>query len=254
MVGLREKIRTELESLILQGIDICTKFNKTRNHDALSKYQMWYSRSIAVIRQLLPERLGEFVLLYEGKPIDPKKMAVAAQNYGICSYLLGSRVQTTEYHGAKPKDSFDHEAVLLMKVKQQLDILSSAESRLDDILSNIMGVLQEELCDSELGSARALLKTGHLRAAGTVAGVVLERHLSVAAKRHGVIMKKKNPTINDWNEAMRAENKIDLPTWRLIQWLGDIRNLCAHKKDREPKADEVGELIDGVDKITKTLL
>jgi len=251
MSGLREKIKTELESLIRQGVDMLTAFPKTKN---LENYQTWYSRALAVIRQLLPERLDEFTLLYQGKPIEAKKIDVAAANFGISDYLLGTRVTKTEYRGAKPIDIFDHEAVVYMKGNQQLEILSSAESRLDNILSNIAGVLQAELFDSELDAARELYKTGHLRAAGTVAGVVLERHLSVFAKNQGVPMRKKNPTISDWNDVLKAGEKVDMPTWRFIQWLGDIRNLCTHKKDREPTADEVRELIDGVDKLTKTLL
>jgi len=32
-----------------------------------------------------------------------------------------------------------------------------------------------------------------------------------------------------------------------------LRNLCDHNKQREPASDEVAELIDGVEKITKTV-
>ena len=46
---------------------------------------------------------------------------------------------------------------------------------------------------------------------------------------------------------------IDVPTWRQIQRLGDIRNLCDHNKGREPTKKELEELVDGVEKITKTL-
>jgi hypothetical protein len=46
---------------------------------------------------------------------------------------------------------------------------------------------------------------------------------------------------------------LDVPTWRQIQRLGGIRNLCDHNKEREPTKDEVIELIGGVDKVSKTL-
>jgi len=45
----------------------------------------------------------------------------------------------------------------------------------------------------------------------------------------------------------------DVVQWRFVQRLGDIRNYCAHNKDREPTKDEVNELIDGADKIIKTV-
>jgi hypothetical protein len=46
---------------------------------------------------------------------------------------------------------------------------------------------------------------------------------------------------------------IDIPQWRRIQHLADVRNLCGHSKDREPAAGEVEEMIAGVTKLTKSL-
>lgn len=250
MIGLREKIKAELISLLDQATNMLENLNKTRQSDSLSDYQAWYSRSLAVVRQLLPERLNEFTMLYEGKRKNARKGEVLAPDYGIGDYLLGMRVR----QGIPPRDTFDHESVVLMKFKQQFEILSSGISRLNDILSNIEGILQAELFDSELDAARELLKKGHLRAGGTVGGVVLERHLSIVARNHNVKLKKKDPTLNDLNEALKKAGTVDVPTWRGIQRLGDILNLCAHKKDREPIVEEVRELIDGVDYLTKTLL
>ena len=41
--------------------------------------------------------------------------------------------------------------------------------------------------------------------------------------------------------------------WKNIQYLGDLRNLCDHSKDREPTNDDVEELINGTSKIIKTV-
>jgi len=54
-------------------------------------------------------------------------------------------------------------------------------------------------------------------------------------------------------KSYRKELWFNVPTWRFIQRLGDLRNLCTHKKQRDPSNDEVEELIDGVDKATRTL-
>ncbi|MCH7787417.1 MAG: hypothetical protein IIC22_07890, partial [Chloroflexi bacterium] len=54
-------------------------------------------------------------------------------------------------------------------------------------------------------------------------------------------------------ENLKSAGVVDIPDWRFIQRLGDLRNLCDHNKDREPTKDEINELIDGVEKITKTL-
>ncbi|MDH5203425.1 MAG: hypothetical protein OEW69_09220 [Nitrospirota bacterium] len=98
-----------------------------------------------------------------------------------------------------------------------------------------------------------LCKKGFLRASGTVAGVVIEKHLAQVCTNHKVSIRKKNPTINDFIEKLKESEILDIPNWRFIQRLADLRNLCCHKKDREPTEEEVNELIDGVDKVTKTL-
>lgn len=66
-------------------------------------------------------------------------------------------------------------------------------------------------------------------------------------------MRKKHPTISDLNDLLKNYDVLDIPTWRLIQRLGDLRNLCGHNRQREPNEAEVLELIEGVLKITKTL-
>ena len=106
---------------------------------------------------------------------------------------------------------------------------------------------------SELDAARELLKNGFLRASGAICGVILEKHLGQVCTNHSLSLRKKNPAINDYNQLLKDENVIDVPTWRLIQRLADIRNLCDHNKEREPKKDETEDLINGVDKVIKEL-
>ncbi len=118
---------------------------------------------------------------------------------------------------------------------------------------DIREVLVADLFDTEIDRARALLKNKLLREAGVIAGVVLEAHLQNVAVAHADKIAKKNPTIIDLNDPLKNGGIYDVPTWRLIQRLGDIRNMCDHSKHRAPTADEVGDFIDGTDKITKTV-
>ena len=46
---------------------------------------------------------------------------------------------------------------------------------------------------------------------------------------------------------------IDVPQWRHITLLGDIRNICDHNKQKEPTEQQVTDLIDGSDKVLKTI-
>ncbi|MBK8579609.1 MAG: hypothetical protein IPN78_15750 [Candidatus Accumulibacter sp.] len=70
---------------------------------------------------------------------------------------------------------------------------------------------------------------------------------------HAIATKKQHPTISDFNDLLKNGAILDVPAWRNIQRLGDLRNLCDHSKHRDPTKEEIAELIDGVDKITKTL-
>ena len=113
--------------------------------------------------------------------------------------------------------------------------------------------MQADLFDSEIDAARELLKNKFLRAAGAIAGVVLEKHLHQVCDDHGVKITKKNPSISDLNELLKANAIIDIPQWRHIALLGDIRNLCDHNKQKEPTAQQINDLIDGTDKVLKTI-
>ena len=112
-------------------------------------------------------------------------------------------------------------------------------------------MLQAELLDSDLAAARELKKAKHLRSAGVISGVILESHLKSVATRHSVTITKKNPTISDLNDLLKNGGVYDVPLWRLLQRLGDIRNLCCHSKERDPREDEVEDLLIGTDKILK---
>ena len=133
-----------------------------------------------------------------------------------------------------------------------MQILGSLSARIDSVLQDITGHLFAELQDSELTVA-AQLKKVNLRAAGAIAGVVLERHLQRAVQNHNISIRKKSPTISDLNDPLKQAEVYSVPMWRKIQLLADIRNLCVHQKDKEPTAEEVDDLISGVNSVIKSV-
>jgi hypothetical protein len=210
-----------------------------------SGYQAWYSEAKAIVRQLLPDRLGDFVRLYE-KP-KPRK-EISYENYRIEDYFQGLTITSgwEKKKVAGPDAAIPH-------FRQQLAILSAAKIRFESSLFDIRQLVQADLLDSELDAAKELAKNGYARAAGAVAGVVLEHHLAQVAENHSISSKKKNPTIADFNDALKASQAIETSEWRFIQHLGDLRNLCDHKKSADPTKEQISDLIEGVAKITKTL-
>ena len=136
---------------------------------------------------------------------------------------------------------------------QQLSIVKSIRERFRSSLFDIRQLAQADLFDSELDAAKELVKNKFTRAAGAVAGVVLERHLKEVCGNHGITVRKKDPPISDLNDLLKGANVIDIPQWRFIQHFGDLRNRCAHDKESEPTSDQVEDLLAGVAKVTKTI-
>lgn len=215
--------------------------------DFENKYQRWYTESLAVIGQLVPDRKAEFETLYGG---DGKRRTIDGTNYTIQDWLNGVRSPNV---GLAEKKLFDDFAAAAMRFKTQREIVEATAGRFESTLFDIRQLVQADLFDSELEAARELLKHGYLRGAGAIAGVVLEKHLAQVAQNHKVPIRKKHPSISELNDLLKSADVLDTPAWRGIQRLGDLRNLCDHNKHRDPTADEIGELIDGADKIAKTL-
>jgi len=208
-------------------------------------YQTWYSEALILLTQLLPDRVLDFKKLYE-KPKTRK--SIEHGSYVIEDYLQGLTV-TRGYQAEKvvgPESA-------LNQLQQQISIIKSVEKRFESSLFDIKQLTQADIFDSELDSARELNKNGFVRGAGAIAGVVLEKHLSQVCVNHKIRITKRNPSISDFNDKLKTSQVIETQYWRKIQHLGDIRNLCDHNKQKEPKEDDVEDLIDGVEKLIKTL-
>jgi hypothetical protein len=210
-------------------------------------YQRWYSEALALLRQLLPDRVADFVRHYNA-PSSRKNMT--NETYRIEDYLQGLTVTTTQGLYKEKVVGLD---AAIPHLQQQVAILDAAEARFDSSLFEIRQLVQADLLDSELAAAEELSKHNYIRAAGAVAGVVLEKHLGQLCEDHKVTISKKNPTISVFNESLKAAAVIDLPQSRFIQHLADIRNLCDHAKKPDPTSEQIHDLIAGVKKITKTV-
>ena len=240
MLGLYYELRDEMKESYSK---LSSEQKKAFSSESFSdKYHEWYNESLSVIRVLLPDRLNDFVSYYKY----PNRKDISSENYSISDYLIG--LQATNKFGRVTK------IAAISKFQQQLDIVKSLQSRFDSSLYDIRQLLQADLFDGEIDAARELCSKGFYRASGAICGVVLEKHFAEVCKNHSVAFnKKKLLHLSDYNDAMKDSQIIDIITWRQIQRLADIRNLCDHKKDREPYKDEIEELINASDKYIKTL-
>ncbi|MVF14973.1 hypothetical protein FT643_22875 [Ketobacter sp. MCCC 1A13808] len=254
-------IKNELEALIKKGnhlylamiedvselpdkIKKQLKESKTELPNFHIEYDTWYSESLVLIKQLLPDRLDDFKRQYK----DEKRKDISFLTYGISDYLYGLRT-TKGYQEEVVADK----SAAVVKMQVQNSILAAIETRLESSLFDIKEILQADIFDSELEAARELAKKGFNRGGGAIAGVVLEKHLGHVCEIHGLKSRKKHPSIGDFYQILKENDIIDTPKWRFIQHLGDLRNLCDHGKDREPTKDDVLELVEGVEKVIKTV-
>jgi len=261
MLSIEKKLKEDLDRLIKTGNTLLhsiqhecypEKFREACGNDQKlidslvdfrGNYQQWYSESLAIIRQLLPLRYNDFVNLYE---VPKNRKNIDALTYRVFDYFQG----LTSTRG----DSVIAEPRLAVELfRQQVLILKSLKNRFSSSLYDIVHLAKAELYDSEIHACKDLLKGGFIRAAGVIAGVVLEKHLAQIVEDHSLKLTKKNPTIGDYSSLLKDRDMLDIPVWRKIQWLADIRNLCGHKKEREPTKGEVSDLIAGVDQIIKTV-
>lgn len=219
------------------------KRDKIKKCHFKSGYNAWYNESLALIRQLIPDRLDDFKQYYKHE----KRKEFNHETYSISDYLNGL-VKREIGEGIVLGTT---EVITIFK--QQFAILKSLEKRFDSSLYEIRQLLQADLFDSEIDTAKEFSSKGFYRAAGAVCGVVLEKHLVEVCSNHRVIIKKKAPHISDLNDALKSAEVIDVPMWRQIQHLGDLRNLCDHKKEREPDNDDLTALIRGIESVIKNL-
>lgn len=209
-----------------------------------SNYQTWYSEALAAIRQLLPDRIDDFVEYYKNTKA---RKEITYANYTISDYLQGLNV-TRGYN----KEKVVGPDAAVPAFRQQVYIVEAIGKRFESTLFDIRSLVQADFFDNELDVSDELNKRGFHRAAGAIAGVALEGHLVSVAEQHKLIVPK-DPSISKLNDLLKKSEVLDTPNWRFVQRLGDLRNQCDHKKDSEPSKEDIHELIEGVRKIIKTI-
>ncbi|MBK9673460.1 MAG: hypothetical protein IPO70_14795 [Bacteroidetes bacterium] len=118
--------------------------------------------------------------------------------YVIQDYLKGVAPRSTYI------STFDTKGEVFKCVYNQYTILNSIYNRVDSVLNDIHSSLYAELQDTEIGTAKSLLKI-NIRAAGVIAGVVLENYLQRIVENHKLLLGKKNPTLANFNDLFKIK-------------------------------------------------
>jgi hypothetical protein len=263
-----DKLRADFKKLSAQGVNLFNAMHveqypeRTETHvtnilkkdyEAFKKslpafgsaYQAWYSEAQSLVKIFLPDRLSDFTNLYE----TPKgRKEIKPDNYVIEDYLKDVTITAgfDKKIVASPADA-------IPVFQQQLNILNSINARFESTLFDFKQLLQADLFDAELLSAKELAKNQFFRSAGAICGVILEKHLDQIRQSHNIKLNKKSPSIADYNDLLKKNDIYDFQQWRLIQYLGQIRDLCSRNKKTAPGAEDISDMIDGVEKVIKTI-
>lgn len=222
----KEAIKNELNGLVQAGKGLVDRIQPELDDGFYSEYQAWHANSLGLVRKLLSERYTEFASQYEP------------------SY---------DYLGAmNSKENAGHEITARKRLLFQISILVTAQKLIEYALSEAEETLHAIVLDEELAAAYDLYGNGHIRAAGVLGGVTLERCLAQLCAQHQLVITKNVLSISEYNDFLKSNNVIDLPKLRFIQHLTEIRNFCSHDKGQEPTKEDVKDLLDGVATVTKT--
>lgn len=207
------------------------------------EYQARYTKELRAVRALAPDQYHEFRKCYEP---DPKRRGLGYVMYVIQDYIKGIAVNSILYPG------LDSRKRTVQCLANQVVILGSLDSPIDSVLSNTKASLQADLQDVELETAKSLIKASP-RAAGALAGAILESYLQEVAAIQQVKATKKNPTVSDFNDFLKQAGACDAATWRKIS-LADIPNMCTHRRSTDPTPEQAIELIEGADCVAEKVI
>lgn len=268
MMYATDQIKNEIKKLTSQGVNLFNAMQAEQHPERMKQhfeqvlkkdynafvqtlpsfyhsYQSWYSAAQMIIRKFLPGRLQDFMALYEAAKA---RKDIRQDNYVIEDYLKGIVITA----------GFDKKVVAgppdaIPVFQQQLNMLNAVSERLDSALFDMQRMLQADLLDAELEAARQLAKSQFLRSAGAICGLVLEKHFQQLCRVHELKAPKKVMTIRDYNELFKKQEIYGFETGRFIGYLADLWLLCCRNKKEMPTSDEVADLIDGTQKVIKTV-
>lgn len=266
-----QRLKNLVEILLFRGRELCAAFEinyqrkgfdgdslngdalyeKLKNIQVRSEYQLWYTEALAVIKLVLPSRVDDFIGLYE---YPAKRSKLTKVNFRIADAMRGhsatEKIKT--FVGDKNIVAADWSTCHYL-VLTQCDILEAAAASLTTSLHKFQLSAQRNLFNTELLAACDLCAKGFNRASGVMAGAILERYFANFAKSRPLVLHKKNPSLYDYAQKLMEEDIIDAHDGSLIQRLGDLYNRCLKEKDAEPEKKEIEELLLGVGKIFRTL-
>jgi hypothetical protein len=226
MIDAKSQIEEDLARLLDQQKQILKSLEDIKDIiEFRTVYQRWDTQSLKIVQTLAPDKYDGFVNYFSTNP-NLKLLEASIQDY-----VRGMGQAKDAYTDELP---FDPHELARLRFLNQLQVLDELSYRVESVLADVENHLFAELQDKELEAANALKKIS-LRAAGSLAGVVLERHLQKVAANHSVTVPKQETTIRELNDPLKLAKAYDFSTWRKIQRLGDLPIYVRSKGTATPR-------------------
>lgn len=181
------------------------------------QYHVWYSGCHTLVAANLPARTAELAEVHE------KHLAPFFKHENMAHYQQIPAVRN----------------IAIMQ-----GIIGSIPQYLDLSAYDIDLLLAASYVKDQLAEAATLFSIGHERAAGALAGVLLERHLKLLCNKHQpIITYPHNAAISNLNDLLQKHAVYDRTQWTRVDWMRQVRNSCDHAGSTAPNSSNVDTLI-----------
>ncbi len=227
--------------------EITQKFSKVANEKfkyPKEAYYSWYHNAHRIVRLFAHEHLENFERFYTGSKHVKKTDDLDNMTAGITHYIQGWSIE-------RSYKTIDFFHTFITGFTAQRNILKAIAENVDNVLFNLESQIQYGFSKSEIEVAKELQKNKHLRAAGAVAGVVIEVHLRTVATNRKISVPKTSK-ISIYNEKLKGK-VYDATMTKRVELCANIRNKCAHASDNPPTDDEIDTIISSAEIIIATV-
>src|SRR5258706_12897774 len=158
-----DKVRAHIATLVAEGEALIKAAQLPGDPPSFARrYQAWYTQTVRVVEQVAPDRLPEFEAYHGDGEYSYGSVPLSAWNMRHC--LSAGVLNANSYNR------------LTIVLTNQIGILASLDTRIESFAADLRAQFVSDLSNAELATAEELKATS-LRAAGAIAGVVLESHL-----------------------------------------------------------------------------
>src|SRR5215469_16847683 len=206
----RESGKQQVEALHQEGVAFAAAFGKKQETEPFEVgYQRLYSRTLPLMKDLAPDRYDEFQSYYFREWRMPE---TRLWDFVVRDYILG---RTGTVTGDKARSE------TLRCFTSQLAILRSVGDRIESTQLDTADQAERSLQLALLDTANGLIKINE-RAAGALAGVVLETHLRKLATSRKLRFLKKSPSPRELADMLKEAQVLDIPVHSQVIWIADI--------------------------------